>query len=240
LPDFSARAARYDELRPQDASWWELYELLLREGDLRGRRVLDVGCGTGRFVSELARVAKVWGVDASPGMLEVAKSRVPRSVRLKEARAEQLPFRDAWFERVTYWLVIHLLDRPAAFREARRVLAPKGRVCIVSFDELHFTNYWANRWFPRIQEFDRATFPTAAELELELAEAGFASVRLLRIDRHERIDRETALVKLRGKHVSTYDRLDPEEYEAGLRRAEEELPAELATSVHWLVAFATV
>ena len=60
----------------------------------------------------------MWGIDASAGMLEVARERVPRSVRLKLARAEEPPFRDGWFERIVYWLVIHLLDRPAAFAAA--------------------------------------------------------------------------------------------------------------------------
>ncbi len=170
-------------------------------------------------------------------MLEVARSRVPRGVRLKEAPAERLPFRDGWFDRVVYWLVIHLLDRRAAFREAHRALGG-GRVCIVSFDERHFEEYWAIPWFPRLEAFDRATFPTAEQLKDELLGAGFSDVRLLRRSHQERLGRDDALAKLRGKHISTFDRLDPEEYERGLRRAEAELPAAVDTSLHWLLAFA--
>ena len=210
----------------------------MREGDLRGKRVLDIGCGTGRFAAALAREAKVWGIDTAPEMLSVARSRVPRAVRLKLAPAEAPPFRDGWFDRLVYWLVIHLLDRPAAFREAHRLLGKGGRICIVSFDEAHFAEYWANRWFPRLEQFDRTTFPTAAELERELREAGFSEVRLLREVHRERLDRERALAKLRGKHISTFDRLEPEEHEAGLRRAEAELPSEVDTALHWLVGFA--
>src|SRR4051812_11806751 len=92
-PDFDARAASYDELRPQDAHWWELFELVAREGDLRGRRVLDVGCGTGRFVAALAHDARVWGIDPSAEMLAVARERNPR-VPLKLAPAERPPFKN--------------------------------------------------------------------------------------------------------------------------------------------------
>jgi SAM-dependent methyltransferase len=200
--------------------------------------VLDIGCGTGRFVAAIAREAKVWGIDASAEMLAVARTRVPAGVRLKQARGEEPPFRAGWFERVVYWLVIHLLDRPAAFAAAHRLLADGGRCCIVTFDEAHFANYWGNRFFPRLEELDRASFPTADELEHELREAGFSSVRMLRRVSRDRIDREAALAKIRGKHISTYDRLGPEEFERGLRRAEAELPADVETSQHWLVAFA--
>lgn len=170
-------------------------------------------------------------------MLAVARERVPRSVRLKLARAEEPPFRDGWFERIAYWLVIHLLDRPAAFAAARRLLAPGGRACIVTFDAAHFDDYWANRYFPRFEELDRARFPTAEELEAELRSAGFG-VRLLRHTQRETIDRATALTKVRGRHISTFDLLAADEYEQGVARAEAELPDEVETTMHWLVALA--
>jgi len=84
--------------------------------------VLDAGTGTGAFAAALAErwAGKVWGVDPSPEMLEVARTRVPPSVGLKQGWAEALPFRDGWFERVVMRLVAHLVDRPVAFAEAAR------------------------------------------------------------------------------------------------------------------------
>ena len=236
--DFDARAATYDDLRPQDDNWWELFELVAREGDLRGRRVLDVGCGTGRLAAELARHSSVWGIDQSDEMLVVARTRVPSNVRLKLARAESPPFKAGWFDRVVYWLVIHLLDRGAAFSAARRLLAPGGRVCVVTFDSSYFSDYWLNRYFPRFEAIDRARFPTADELEAELRGAGFEDVRLIRHRQRDRIDRATALAKIAGRHISTFDLLDPLEYEQGRRLAERELPASVDYDIHWLIALA--
>ena len=52
-PGFDGRAARYEELRPVDENWWEVFDALVRLGELRGARVLEVGCGTGRLSQAL-------------------------------------------------------------------------------------------------------------------------------------------------------------------------------------------
>jgi len=237
-PDFGVRAATYDDLRPQDDNWWELFELVSREADLRGERVLDVGCGTGRLLAALAPQSSVWGIDASKEMLTVARKRVPPNVKLKLARAEDPPFKEGWFDRVVYWLVVHLLDREAAFRAARRLLAPGGKACVVTFDSAYFSDFWLNRYFPRLEAIDRARFPTAVELERELREAGFGQVRLIDHHQRDRIDRETALAKIAGRHISTFDLLESAEYEEGRRLAERDLPTQFEYDINWLVAIA--
>jgi ubiquinone/menaquinone biosynthesis C-methylase UbiE len=237
-PDFDARAATYDDLRPQDDNWWELFELVAREADFQGQRVLDLGCGTGRLVAALAPKSSVWGIDSSAEMLAVARNRVPANVKLKLARAEDPPFKDSWFDRLVYWLVVHLLDREVAFRAGRRLLAPGGRACVVTFDSEYFSDFWLNRCFPRFEEIDRARFPTSDELERELREAGFGRVRLVRHHQHDRIDRETALAKIAGRHISTFDLLDESEYEHGRRLAERSLPANIEYETEWLIAIA--
>src|SRR5437773_5237391 len=62
-------------LFPYTTLFRSVFDLLVREGDLRGRRVLEVGCGTGQLAAALAEraYAKVWAVDASPEMLAVAR-----------------------------------------------------------------------------------------------------------------------------------------------------------------------
>ena len=112
--------------------------------------MLDIGCGTGRFLAQLAEVAKAWGVDASPEMLEVARSRVG-GAGLKLGRAEELPFKDGWFERATMWLVAHLVDRPRAFAEAARVLEPGGHFAVATFDPSYFDEFWLNELFPSME-----------------------------------------------------------------------------------------
>jgi SAM-dependent methyltransferase len=199
--------------------------------------VLDIGCGTGRFLAQLSEIAKAWGVDRSPEMLEVARSRA-YGAGLKLGSAEELPFKDGWFERATMWLVAHLLDRPRAFAEARRVLEPQGRFAIASFDPSYFDEFWLNRLFPSMEAVDRERFFSAGELEAELRAAGFEDVALTRLSQHGSLTREQALERIRGKHISTFDLITDEEYEAGLRRAERELPEQVDYRTEWLVAVA--
>jgi SAM-dependent methyltransferase len=198
--------------------------------------VLDIGCGTGRFLAQLAEIAKAWGVDASPEMLDVARSRAG-GAGLKLGSADELPFKDGWFERATMWLVAHLLDRPRAFAEAHRVLAHDGRFAVATFDPSYFDEFWLNELFPSMEAVDRERFPAAPELEAELGGAGF-DVRLLRLSQRGSLARGDALERIRGKHISTFDLISDEEYEAGLARAERELPERVDYRVEWLVAVA--
>jgi SAM-dependent methyltransferase len=202
--------------------------------------VLDVGCGTGALAGALAERehAKVWGVEPSEDMLAVARQRVPREVGLRVGTAEQLPFRDGWFERVVFSLVVHLVDRRRAFDEAARVLVQSGRVAISTFAPEHFDGFWLNRWFPSIPEIDRARFPTPEELEAELAAADFEGVRFTRLTTERSIDRETALARIRGRHISTFDLLDERELREGTARAEAELPDSVLSRLEQLVVVA--
>jgi ubiquinone/menaquinone biosynthesis C-methylase UbiE len=238
-PDFAGLAASYDELRPADEHWLEVVDELVGQGDLLAGRVLDIGCGTGRLAGELARRgAKVWGVDASPEMLAVARENAGPSVGLKLARAEELPFRDGWFDRVVYMLAVHLLDRPLAFAEARRVLGPGGRVVIATFDRAHFDRYFLNGFFPSLADIDRARFPAGDVLRDELEAAGFATPQLAVLRQEVVTDRDEVLRRIRGRHISTFQLLDEAEYGAGLARAEAELPERVVATRDYLIAVA--
>jgi SAM-dependent methyltransferase len=208
--------------------------VLVREGDLVGRRVLDVGCGTGRFLAALGeRGARVWGIDPSPEMVEQAGKRGSAKV----ARAEQMPFKEGWFERAVLWLTVHLVDRPRAFDELRRVLAPEGRVAIATFDPSHFDCFWLNELFPTLERIDRERFPSEEALSTELQDAGF-DPRLIRLSQRASITRKAALERIRGRYISTLELLSEEEYRAGLDQAERELPDEIRYSLEWLVVIA--
>jgi len=241
-PDFGARARIYDTLRPTDAAWWDAFSALVELGDLRGRRVLDVGCGTGRLLAALVTEAhaKAWGIDESAEMVAVARETLPAGVGVRRGTAEKLPFRDGWFDRVTMSLVLHLVDRPRALAEARRVVPDDGRVVISTFHPDHFDTYWLQPFFPSIKAIDAARFPTPGEMELELAVAGFPRVEMRRLTAENELSREEALARIHGRHISTFDLLGAEEIAEGTARAERELPPRVVTRLDRLVVAGTV
>ena len=98
--------------------------------DVRGRDVLDVGCGEGWLVRHLgvAGAASVVGVDPLTVALARARAQDP-SGRYLEARAEALPFDDASFDVTVLFNSLHHVGAPAldeALAEASRVLRPGG------------------------------------------------------------------------------------------------------------------
>jgi SAM-dependent methyltransferase len=98
-------------------------------GVSEGTRLLDVGCGAGRALRLAAdRGAEVSGLDAAPGLLDIARRRVP-GARLVHGELQTLPFSDAEFDAVSGFNSFQYAADPiAALREARRVTRPGGRI----------------------------------------------------------------------------------------------------------------
>ena len=95
-----------------------------------GMRVLEVGCGTGYFTRELARLgADVIAIDVSPELLEIAKANCSMpNVRYEIQDASALSYSDAMFDSVVGSSVLHHLEIKEALQEIYRVLKPGGAI----------------------------------------------------------------------------------------------------------------
>ena len=162
----------YSRLAEDYDSKWSFYvdattrETMARLSVRPTGRVLDVGCGTGALLHQLARTypqAQLAGVDPVPEMLAIARSRLPPSVDLREGWAERLPCADGSFDVVVSCNMFHYIRKPiAALHEIGRVLRPGGELVITDWCD----DYLACRvcdWYLRL--FSPAHFKVYRERE---------------------------------------------------------------------------
>ncbi len=165
LPADSAPANDYDSFAEAYTAenetslmnaYYERPAVLELAGEVAGRRILDVGCGSGPLFAALRdRGAIVTGIDASAGMLEQARRRLGADADLRVADlADPLPLPDDSFDDVVASLVLHYLrDWGPTLAELRRVLRTGGRL-IASVDHPFATNLMHRLAGPRPDYFE--------------------------------------------------------------------------------------
>ncbi|MDQ0773033.1 SAM-dependent methyltransferase [Streptomyces aurantiacus] len=195
-------------------------------GDVRGRHVLDAGCGPGLYLAELvARNAKVTGFDQSTDMVRHARARLGPGITVRRHDLDN-PLDwldDETVDLVLATLVIHYVrDRVAALRELHRVLRPDGRLVLSTshptadwladggsyFDARHVEETWTGGMLHRYwrQPLERWV--------AEITEAGFVIERLVEhrptpaMDRHHphtyaKLSREPGFIALLLRPVKT-------------------------------------
>jgi ubiquinone/menaquinone biosynthesis C-methylase UbiE len=147
-------------------------------------RLLDIGCGTGRTLLQLAvahPMLEMIGVDLSPYYVDRARKVLAgaSNVQLLALNAEELPFRDGFFDVVTSVFTFHELPRSVRRRvlqEMHRVLRPGGLVLIEDSAQKYDANELAYFMARFANEFHEPYFEDYLDdtLERALEECGFA------------------------------------------------------------------
>jgi len=186
---YDAVARRYAEEiagelagKPVDRALYRLFAELVGGGT-----VGDVGCGPGHVTAHLAELGlHPVGIDPSPGMIEVARSREP-GLEFVNGSFAHLPVDDGgWVGAVAPYSIIHVPppDRPVAWAELARAVRPGGWLLVAFHVEeagappgstVHLAEWWGYRIDLDFHFLD------PAELSAELARAGFTV--MVRTDR---------------------------------------------------------
>lgn len=98
------------------------------DGALKGKRLLDAGCGYGHDLRGFARRgAVVYGIDGSRRMIELARRHNPNLTTLSVQRLQRTTFPARSFDVVVSQYALHnAIDLAPAFREIHRILKPGG------------------------------------------------------------------------------------------------------------------
>jgi ubiquinone/menaquinone biosynthesis C-methylase UbiE len=182
-------ADRYDETE-NPVVWIDGWAMPSRLRLRAGERVLDAGCGTGRYFSTLlGQQVELVGVDFSAGMLRVAHRKHPEVSLAQADLQHDWPFADGAFDTVICALVgEHLGALEHVFSEMRRVLKLDGRLIFSVYHPAMAAAGKEARFFSGSTEFRLGAFKHVTDdYTRALEQTGFREISL------EEIDGNTAL-----------------------------------------------
>jgi SAM-dependent methyltransferase len=226
--EYSRQAQTYDRTRSASPSTMKALRQALEGAP--GRRLLDLGGGTGNYAQALA--AEGWDplvADLNEAMLERARA---KGLDTAVADATALAFEDASFDAVTMISMIHhVTDPAAALAEAKRVLRPGGRLALKGWMREHIEEVgWMLEYFPSTRPwmidqhppfaYYEEHLPGARRLPIFFEDLEDASIGALMRFPDRLLDAEVR------RQTSFFERLQnehPEELEAGLAKLATEL-----------------
>lgn len=161
-----------------------------RLGGLDGKRIMEVGCGSGAITTYLAmKGAHSVGVDVSAGMLAIARkraevNRVSDRVELVESPLEEIEEPDCAFDAVIANQVLHHLDLPRAMTTIARLLAPGGRALFA--EPVLFLPTWVSsvRYSRAVTRFFPSRRDTPDERSIDLADLDLICSAFARAEVH--------------------------------------------------------
>lgn len=116
-----------------------------------GKSFLEVGCGTGKFISQVDSKVKI-GIDSSKEMLTICKQKYPETVFIL-ASSNNLPFADSSFDSIVMLNVFQYLEQPEkTLRELYRIAKPGGKILFSVFTK-HSISLNPFRFFVRRKLF---------------------------------------------------------------------------------------
>ncbi|HET8576745.1 MAG TPA: methyltransferase domain-containing protein [Methylomirabilota bacterium] len=184
-------------------------------------RVLEVGCGTGRFARLLLELfpATVCGIDPSGDMLRASvRASEPGGLRLIQGIAERLPLRAESVELVFLaWVYHHLHDRDAALAEFARVLRRDGRLVIATGTRETLDSYLWMRFFPSARLIDEERMPGREAVMAAARRAGFDAERRTTVAQPTTRGLVAYAERIGRRAISTLRLVSDREFEAGMR-----------------------
>jgi ubiquinone/menaquinone biosynthesis C-methylase UbiE len=225
--DYSKIAAFYDKGRALSEQiidlWLNAISRLSKAHE--GSRLLDLGCGTGRFAIPLAAKlrVKVTGADFSQEMLEKAKEKdTAKLVKWDKQDAQNLTYPDNSFDVVFMSHLLHHCDNPdKVIRDCWRVLSKHGLILVRHGAIEQIRNDPEHTFFPEALTVDKARIFSLRQMEGCLKEAGFSNIVSEEITQQTYRSGADHLERVKLKNTSTLTLIPQDAFERGARQLEE-------------------
>ena len=220
--DKTNMAAVYDsgrEYNPETLQQWlDLFSAHVPKEDVS--RVVDLGCGTGRYSNPLADhfEADVIGIDPSEKMLgEARKKSAHRGVVFKQASGETLPVEENSTDLVVMSMVFHHLREPrSTASECHRVLREGGCVCLRNSTVDAIESFSYLKFFPSVRSIIQEQLPTRDRVSSTFEEAGFHTIAHEIVEHRNSANWADFAEKISGRADSFLARIPDDEFDAGI------------------------
>jgi ubiquinone/menaquinone biosynthesis C-methylase UbiE len=216
-------ASRYDSARslPLETRtlWLDALKSSIPEQEIR--RILDLGCGTGRFTAALGKAfeCSVIGVEPSGAMLGVARSQDAPNVEWRQGQAENIPLENQAVDLVFMSQVFHHLVHPEqALREINRVLTSTGCLAIRNGTREYNKELAWLRFFPEALEIEDERTPSQQELKELVCGGSFELISQQTIYQLFAASYDEYFEKISRRGLSALIVISDEAFQSGLQR----------------------
>lgn len=224
--DYDKIALFYDQGRTISDQNIDLWLDLIKEFSKAssGARVLDLGCGTGRFTIPMAKKLgfTVTGADSSKEMLAKANEKQGANIATWDCQdAEYLTYPNDSFDVVFVSHLLHHVDSPLrVLGECKRVLSPSGAMLVRYGPIEHNRNDVEHTFFPETLAIDETRIPSVSTVESWLTKTGFIGIHSKKIVQETYQTGIEHLNAIKVKHTSVLTMIPQEAFKKGLHRLE--------------------
>jgi SAM-dependent methyltransferase len=222
--DYNKIAGSYDQgrfLSEQNIDLW-IGLILKYARAAEGARLLDLGCGTGRFSIPIAEKLRysVTGADSSPDMLDIARQKDRNRIVNWEVRdAQYLTYPDASFDVIFMSHLLHHCDNPRkVIDDCWRILDERGAILIRHGAIEQIRDDVEHTFFPETLAIDEARVFTVKKLENYLKDTGFSGVVSEEVTQQTYATSTDRLKAVTVKSTSVLTMIPPDAFAKGISR----------------------
>lgn len=216
-------ANRYDSARSLPSQtktlWLDALKSSIPAQEIK--KILDLGCGTGRFTAALGKAfeCSVIGIEPSSAMLNVAKSQFEPNIEWKQGQAESIPLENQVVDLVFMSQVFHHFTEPQkALREINRVLTSGGYLAIRNGTREYNKELKWLEFFPESLEIENKRTPSQRELRESVCDGSFELISQRTIYQLFAASYDEYFEKVSRRGLSALIVISEEAFQNGLQR----------------------